>query len=170
MKHAFRLLVTQDTLPLRLCLFIDGLDEYDGDHEEMAELFEELTCSPYVKLCVSSRPWLVFFDTFKGCPSLRLQDLTFNDIKRYATETLAKKPRYRTLADDEPENAPTLIKEIVTKADGVFLWVVLVVKPLLEGLKNRDGVGDLRRRLALLPSSLEALYQQMMNRIDLSIS
>ena len=165
LKHAVRLLLNQNTSPLKLCLFIDGLDEYDGDHEEMANFFQSLSYSPNVKLCVSSRPWLAFIDAFRGCPSLRLQDLTLRDIERYVTEKFERNPRYRRLVDEEPEEAPALVAQIVSRADGVFLWVVLVVKSLLEGLRNRDGIVDLQKRLAMLPSNLEDLYRQMISRI-----
>ena len=54
----------------------------------------------------------------------------------------------------------------MTKADGVFLWVRLVVESLLRGLGNRDSIADLQRRLRLLHSDLEALYKIMFRQID----
>jgi hypothetical protein len=43
---------------------INGLDEFDGDHEELANLFKEITNYPNVKVCLLSRPWVVFEDIF----------------------------------------------------------------------------------------------------------
>jgi hypothetical protein len=57
-------------------MLVDGLDEYEGDHGEMAELIRMLAKSSNVKICVSSRPYLVFDDALQDCPGLRLQDLT----------------------------------------------------------------------------------------------
>jgi hypothetical protein len=54
----------------------------------------------------------------------------------------------------------------VIKADGVFLWVTLVVKSLLSGLGNHDGIKDLQRCLRLLQGDLESLYARMLSRID----
>ena len=54
------------------------------------------------------------------------------------------------------------MEEIVSKADGVFLCAVLIVKSLLDGLTNRDSIEDLQRRLRLLPTDLESLYQHVL--------
>jgi hypothetical protein len=48
----------------------------------------------------------------------------------------------------------------------VFLWVKLVVRSLLSGLGKHDDVSDLQRRLRLLPTDLEKLFELMLNRID----
>lgn len=137
-------------------------------HEEMAELFMRISSSPKsnVKVCVSSRPWIVFDDAFKGFPGLRLQDLTCLDIEAYVLDELQGHPRMRLLKEAEPEHASELVNEVVTKASGVFLWVALVVKSLLNGLRNRDGIDDLRRRLADLLSDISALYTHMVSHIE----
>jgi hypothetical protein len=151
----------------KVCFFIDGLDEYDGDHEEIAEFFKSLSSrTSNVKLCVSSRPWVVFDDAFKGIPMLRLQDLTFDDIQAYVFDKLEGHDRMRLLKDAEPGHAAGLVNEVVTKASGVFLWVTLVVKSLLNGLRNRDCIGDLRRRLSELPSDLDKFYTHMLSHVD----
>ena len=55
---------------------------------------------------------------------------------------------------------------MVTKASGVFLWVVLVVRSLLRGLRNRDTIKDLRKRLEELPFGLAALYTHMLGHVE----
>ena len=164
MKAAFEVLSTQSHL--RICLFIDGLDEYEGDrdgtHADIIALFKGLASSPNIKLCVSSRPWLLFEDSFQSNPSLRLQDLTYNDITRYVEDKLNSHNRMTQLRKIDPENAKGLVDEIVSKASGVFLWVILVVKSLLDGLTNRDRISDLQKRLRLLPSDLHDLYKHML--------
>jgi hypothetical protein len=65
----------------------------------------------------------------------------------------------------EPVEAPKLVDELVTKSDGVFLWVTLVVKSLLNGLANGDRISFLRRRLEGMPSKIESLYRYMLFQI-----
>jgi len=67
----FKILLTQQDIATNLCILIDGLDEFDGDHEELAELFTEIANNgpPNTKICLSSRPLPVFKDTFYDCPS-----------------------------------------------------------------------------------------------------
>jgi hypothetical protein len=164
--QSFKMLMRQQVTPLKLRLFIDGLDEYDGEYEMIAELMKSAANSNSVKVCASSRPLLVFEDAFRTSPTLRLQDLNFDDISNYVRDRLDNDARFRRLAQEDPQTVFKLVKEIVTKADGVFLWVRLVVKSLLDGLSNRDSISDLQRRLRLLPPDLEGLYTHMLDLID----
>lgn len=103
LKAAFKRCLTQFRTTAKICFFIDGLDEYDGDHEEIATLFNDVsweTCN--IKLCVSSRPWLVFDEAFRGSPLLLLQDLTYNDIEAYVSDKLDSHERMRSLKAAEP--------------------------------------------------------------------
>lgn len=43
-------------LSRKTCLFIDGLDEYVGDHVELIEIIQDLSDTKNVKICVSSQP------------------------------------------------------------------------------------------------------------------
>lgn len=73
--------LTNDT---KICLFVDGLDEFDGSHDELISLIRSLIGdSGNVKVCVASRPWIVFRDAFGQAPNLRLEDLSFFDIKNF---------------------------------------------------------------------------------------
>lgn len=60
----------------------------------------------------------------------------------------------------------SLKREIVENSAGVFLWVYLVVRSLLEGLDNGDSIDELRERILELPTDLEDLYLYMWVRIE----
>jgi hypothetical protein len=113
---------------MKLCLFIDGLDEYDGLEVDIARLFKDVVLSPDVKVCVSSRPHVPFEDAFSTRPQLRLQDLTHRDLTRYVKDRLVHDEMMLALAEQEPRQCQELVLEIADKAQGVFLWVVLVVR------------------------------------------
>jgi hypothetical protein len=151
---------------IKLCLFIDGLDEYDGDHEELGRVFKAMASSSHLKFCLSSRPWVVFQDLFKELPRLRLQDLTAGDIKRFVEAKLQSRHEFEILAAKDPRSASNLIDAIVQRADGVFLWVELVVRSLVQGLRNRDTLPDLQRRLLAFPKELEPLYDHLLDLIE----
>ena len=53
---AFDLLLQAPETVLRFCFFIDGLDEFDGDHRDLIDAIRSFGKSPFVKICVSSRP------------------------------------------------------------------------------------------------------------------
>ena len=55
---------------------------------------------------------------------------------------------------------------IVDKAEGVFLWVYQVVRSSLEGLRNEDGIKDLRRRLDLMPADFEKYFTHIFSTLE----
>lgn len=166
LKLAFKTLISQTAVPLKLCLFIDGLDEYEGNDAEIAELFGNASMSENVKICCSSRPHHAFEEVFATQPGLRLQDLTYLDMRQYVHDRLEMNGRMQELNRNEPEATKQLIEEIGNAASGVFLWVKLVVSSLLSGLGNRDGISYLQMRLRQLPPELDDLYDHMVFKID----
>ncbi|KAE8449252.1 hypothetical protein EG329_008419 [Mollisiaceae sp. DMI_Dod_QoI] len=171
---SFTALTRQTSISLKLCLFIDGLDEYGGDHpcedggdhHQIAELFKNIAFSPFLKVCLSSRPLVVFAACFKDCSTLRLQDLTAGDIKHFVIGRFNSDSAFQALSSREPDFAADLILEIVEKAEGLFLWVRLVVKSLLDGIRNCDTISDLQKRLQRLPKELTPLYKHLQSQID----
>lgn len=66
----------------KICLFLDGLDKYAGDHTELIELLATLSRSSSVKMCVVGRPWSTFTRAYDGQVDgqLAVQDLTAEDM------------------------------------------------------------------------------------------
>jgi len=58
-----------------------------------------------------------------------------------------------------------LLSKIVTKAEGVFLWVTLVVQSMLEGIGNEDRISDLERKLEMLPAGLVPFFRHILDSI-----
>ena len=157
---------TSPTVSKKYCFFIDGLDEFDGDSTDLLHLVLELESFPNVKLCVSSRPWMIFTETFHRKPSLLLEDLTYPDIKGYVHSSFHNSRAFLELEGQDPEYADSLLERICQKASGVFLWVRLVVSSLTTGLMQGDRVSDLQRRLDAMPPDLERFFQQMLDGLD----
>lgn len=147
----------------KFCFFIDGLDEYNGRPADIIELIRILKSIPNVKTCISSRPWNDFEDRFGGDASRKIyiHEYTREDIRRYVQETLGEHPRAKQLIREDPE-CPHFVSDIVNRADGVFLWVHLVVQSLLDGLTNSDRVKDLQARLDETPNDLKAYFQTIL--------
>lgn len=167
LKKGFLNLVNQQSSSLKMCFFIDGIDEYEGDQAELIDLLKEvMSCSPHVKMVLSSRPTPACVEELSEFPSLRLQDLTHDDIQFYVEDRLGKHRNLMNLKLQEPHAITELITEISSKASGVFLWVMLVVRSLLQGLRNHDRISDLRRRLDELPQGLETLYEHLLQTMS----
>ena len=154
-----------EKLQIAIALFIDGLDEFEGQPEVLIPFLQDIYRSPNVKCVVASRPWVEFEDTWRHQPSLRVEDLTRDDITRYITSRFLAEDTFEQLRVREEDFANQLIENIVSKAAGVFLWVNLVVTDLINGMRAGDRVSDLNATLELLPSELAQLYGNMLLRL-----
>ena len=151
----------------RFYFFIDGLDEYEGEGVELAEALSELGKIPNVKICLSSRRRNEFQQYFgqNAGQHLILHDHTTKDIEAYVRERLRAHPRFLEFCETHTE-AQHLLEKITERAEGVFLWVALVVRSLARGLTNSDSVEDLDRRLQELPDDLDQFFTVMIRSID----
>ncbi|KAI1373952.1 hypothetical protein F4677DRAFT_455720 [Hypoxylon crocopeplum] len=162
---AFNEIVSENTTA-KMCLFIDGLDEFEGDSETLIDTMRALASCPAVKVCVSSRPWAEFVHEFRihDTRLLRVEDLTAQDIREYVHGTLFGSSRFRRLITNDG-TVSQLLEEIVSKSDGVFLWVRLVVQSLLQGLKYADSKYFLWKRLRSFPPDLNDVFLHMLKSI-----
>ena len=161
LTEGMRLFLQNALRSSRVCIFVDGLDEFDGDHDEIIRFFKSIPSisEGNLKLCLSSRPWPVFEKAFQDLPTLRLQDLTYQDMVQYVTDRFRGDDGLGKMPDHEVLEGENLVTELVTRANGVFLWVTLVVRFLTTSFCEGDRVVDLRKRLLLLPTDLDDLFQ-----------
>ncbi|TGO51492.1 hypothetical protein BCON_0160g00170 [Botryotinia convoluta] len=156
MKRALEMFVEKASEFFKICIFIDGIDE-------LAQLARSLARGN-VKAVVSSRPINASVNVFRGCPTLRLQDLTRHDMDQYIRGNLVGHQAMCQMLRFDPRGARDLVSEIKLKAEGVFLWVRLVVRLLVDGLEAGDSVMDLQAKLQSLPRDLKDLYRRMLSR------
>lgn len=164
LMQAFHRLSELDTKSAHLCLFIDGLDEYQGDHQDLIETIQHLSRLK-IKICVASRPWNIFRETFGQMPQLRMQELNTPDIEVYVRDRLFLRHDFQR-ARVATNDMDLIMSEITEKSQGVFLWVYLVVRSLIEGLRNRDPVSLLMKRLSSYPSDLNEFFYDMFSSLD----
>jgi hypothetical protein len=168
LKAAFKNLIGQRAFEKhRICLFIDGLDEYEGDsveHWKLAENLQSWASSEDIKICVSSRPHTEFLNTFSNDPKLQihLHELTRGDISRFAHAMFEQDRNFDRIKDTYLD----LVRDIVSMADGVFLWARLVVRSLLGGVGHRDSTLALQQKLNAVPRGLDELFDKLLGAID----
>lgn len=150
----------------KLCFFIDGLDEYGADHSDIIALTTQCAVLNNVKFCLSSRPLRVFEESFVGLPTLRLQDLTHGDLSHYVLDCLYRQPHMQRLSPPRAAEVSHLIQEAVTKSQGVFLWVKLVVRSLVHSLPTYGSIADMRQQVHGLPGELDDLYTYIIAQKD----
>ena len=149
-----------------VCLFLDGLDEFTGDYDELTKLIKQLAQKKHFKCCFSSRPEAEFEYDYSKSKRLKLQDLTRPDIERFVQARLAGFEQIRSLPQDKEAKMSILEQIIISKADGVFLWVKLAVDSQILGIKRNDPWELLRERLNALPNAVEKIYEGMLAKLE----
>jgi hypothetical protein len=170
LRSVLKRVLNMSSLHGRYCFFIDGLDEYEeqdpGLQNKLAQGILDLAALPGFKILVASRPEASFIDRFAQCPTLRLQDCTAHDIQHYVTGELRLKTQDSQLGDDDSAGLSSLAEAVVSRANGVFLWVKLVVADLVVGIQYVASYDELRRKLNGLHDDLNDLFKQiLMERI-----
>lgn len=159
------LLFQQTRLDLEIFLLLDALDEYDGEPEFICEILKglmDMTSNSRTKLKIlfSSRPWEAFKQGFRSTPSIQLQDYTKDDIRNYCWGTINSK-------GDEISSKLGLVipEEVIRRADGVFLWVKLVLSELVNEAAQGVNPDELENILSSTPSDLREYYIRTVQRI-----
>lgn len=161
LRDAFLRLLQQNH---RSCaIFLDGLDECD-DRDELVKLLRDIEDRRAAKVCVSSRPERKFELAFSMWPKLRLQDLTNADIRLFARDQLST-VSFGDVSEHKGEDKKALlINLLVEKAQGVFVWLRVATRSLLEGIENYDEWEMLLERLREMPDDIYELYKHILNR------
>ncbi|KAF5648833.1 hypothetical protein F25303_4861 [Fusarium sp. NRRL 25303] len=150
-----------------ICIFVDGLDEVANDDglDRLTREIEEILQFPGIKICVSSRPeasvlrWLERLNT----PSILLEDLTRPEMRTVVHKGLDPLLSSQKLSVDTHQY---LCDEMVRKSQGVFLWLFLVLRSLINGIENGDTEKILMKRLTELPSKIHDLYADIWERLN----
>ena len=147
-------------------MFIDGLDEFEGQENTVIKMIGDLADQTHVKVCVSSRPLLAFEEAFSEKPSLRLEDLTFGSMIEYGNDKLSEPiEKYVSLNMCKRYQAEILVHKIVERAHGMFLWAIIVIRDVDYGLRGMANINELTQTLETLPSEIESLFMLMLHRI-----
>lgn len=94
-----------------------------------------------------------------------MEALTQTDIDIYVDDHLGKSPAIQELQLSEPESIEKLINQVKKDAEGVFLWVVIVVEQLVITARKCPLPSALRKKFRELPKGLERLYKSIQSNI-----
>ncbi|GAP87100.1 putative P-loop containing nucleoside triphosphate hydrolase [Rosellinia necatrix] len=157
---------------IRICLFVDGLDEFDNTKvtQSYRDLVSRLcnwttNSDGRVKICVSSRAEAPFMEMLDESKRFTLQNLTWEDINLYIGRSIERNLKFQTRQRKWPEEYNKLVNDIINSANGVFLWVALVLKGLENGLDDDMPIQSLRKIISGAPGDLNDLLDRIMSGI-----
>ncbi|KAK4443325.1 hypothetical protein QBC34DRAFT_488405 [Podospora aff. communis PSN243] len=160
LERLLRLLLGQNLVHIDLILFFDALDEFDGKDDTISRFMKSLldvsaASKTRIKVCMSSRPTAVLKAHFDSCPGFAIQAHTKSDIQQYTVRSMP------VLAG--------LVPAIIERANGIFLWVKLATRVLLETIQQAPEsvtLRDLETKLEKLPEDLLEFYEMIVERIS----
>ena len=156
----------------RLVLFVDGLDECEGDHRDQLGFLRtwiesSIKTKLSIKACIASRNETEIGLRLSMYPSLPIHNFTKANISAYVTrrlgaawEMMSRQPDYTTAIFDQG-----LIDALVEKAEGVFLWVDLVATQLTFSIEEERTAEELWMQLNDMPDDLRDLYSRIVDKI-----
>jgi hypothetical protein len=165
LSKAFARLTARSGKDFRLAIFLDGLDEFDGNPADIISLIKNINAK-HVKVCVASRPWTEFRDALAQSPSLTMQNLTKSDTLAYIHGNFKSCIAFRERERLSPQLSAQLIKEIALKASGVFLWVFIVVRTMIQDISSGRSLEELREILLDLPRDIYDLYTRIWRNLN----
>lgn len=150
-----------------ILLFVDGIDEYEGDKLVLLQFLQSLDAvkresSLLVKIFLASRPEPLVHQVLKDNPGLRMEDHNFKGIESYASTVI------QSLAPSSSDvNWLTRASRSITnRSEGVFLWAAFAIKELVKSFVEGEDLEALEAALEALPSGLGHLYDQIFDRMD----
>lgn len=153
-----------------VCIFVDGLDEYEGSVLELILFLRSLATSDdsdktSIKVCVSSRPEPIPSQLLQHLPGLSMSNHNAPGIRWYCDVTLEKLQELET-AVSEDLDISRLSDDVTHRAEGVFLWARFALDELIRGFCSGETIEELLVRLESFPGDLEDLYERMLSRIE----
>jgi hypothetical protein len=164
----------------RFCFFIDGLDELqpERDHVLLSKALNRLSSHGNVKVVVSSRPWAAFERDLKHDDRIftmqennRLAIIRYirNELNTHAIDESFTQVSWDCI-NENPDGCPPihhhdeahdLAARIAMRANGVFLWVALVMKAVCWHIALGCPVSVLNSYVDKLPTELGDYVQSM---------
>ncbi|KAF5005542.1 hypothetical protein FDECE_8035 [Fusarium decemcellulare] len=162
LDEALKAILEQKKIQGCAYLFIDALDEYSGDKAWITQFLKKLaTPDPdqvlTLRICASSRDWNVFGLLLSESPHLVLHEWTMPDIRRFASERLEEAKR---------DGSERLLEEITNRAEGIFLWVRLVIDELMGPLFDGESIQSLLGLVCDMPDELPEFYERIMSKVS----
>ena len=150
----------------KLLLIVDALDECDlGAIQSVVRTFEDLASAALSErtdfnICLSSRYWPQI--RIPKCFVARVELENYDDIVMYIQKSLES----ANIIEQDLALFDTLISEILDKAQGTFLWVVLVVQELLQANIAGATLRELRDIVHRVPQDLSQFYQHQLRTTE----
>ncbi|KAM7201098.1 hypothetical protein V8F33_003510 [Rhypophila sp. PSN 637] len=145
-----------------LVLFVDGLDEYEGNKTDLAQFVQDLISVSHAdnfKICFSSRFEPPFSTLFRRYPSMSVDKENMAGIRRWSEVKMG-----RIFGADERDFIETMADAVSTGSEGVFLWTKFALDKVIDGRTKGFDTNEILDNLRQLPRDMVKLYERIIDR------
>lgn len=153
----------QDLSGYRLCVFLDGLDEFEGGVIEVVHTCQLMKQRIPIKFCLASRPDSQLANTLNLWSQLTMQEFNEASMLRYIERKVQQASA--TNVTIERRFHPTLTKYLVRRAEGILLWFKLVVDMVVEQFDQGASNSDIVDLVQDVPDTLDEVYGRILEMI-----
>lgn len=156
-EKIFEGIIFKISFPGPLFWVLDAVDEADSPMMLISHLMKVQSLTP-IRFFLTSRPMklpLTFIENSSTCVLTEME--TLGDIRAYI---------HSVVRDALPNNAQfqeDIVRQVLMKASGSFLWVKLALKTLQDNWHTQD---DIRKALTEVPRGMEQLYEKMLKIVE----
>ena len=174
LEETFTLIMAQTITEVSICLFLDALDEYDGDPESVASFLRSVVAVPSnsgtrIKVCFSSRLYNIFIDEFGNVPGFKIHEHTKEDIEQVIAGRMSMSQSIKdilALGDIKSRGQLEDVKrELVRRAEGVFLWLRFALDNILRTHREGGTMADILQLVSFLPDELDQFYELIVENV-----
>ncbi|KAH9226832.1 hypothetical protein K456DRAFT_1730790 [Colletotrichum gloeosporioides 23] len=147
----------QTEVSFSICFFVDAFDEIESDaasRDGMIRFMKDLVSDSVqghgrFKMCIASRPENEIAIHFRHFRGFCLQDWTADDIRKFVHARLDAHPNARAThrSSSYDETLQRICGDIIGAAQGVFLWVRVVVDHVLSSQTGGESLSEIRQRI-----------------------
>lgn len=152
-----------NTPNLRVCAFIDGLDEYDGNHAQLMQICKQLVERTRVKLCVASRPDVQVSAFLTTYATISMQDYNRASMEAYIDAKILQSSTADL--DFQHRFVMSMREELVLKAEGIILWFKLACDETVKLYESGGSDEEVHAFIDELPLGLEPMYERILSLI-----
>ena len=155
----FKILRLED---INVLLLIDGLDDSQSNVRILIQSIRKFRGRTSIRMCLASRPEPLITALLNDCASLKIQDHNATGIEAYvqrAFRDMESVFSLQLIASDK------LIKTVLRRANGTWLWVHFAVELLLQCLVRGFTEAEAWSAVEQLPSQLSNMYARLFEQI-----
>ena len=141
-------------------LLIDGIDEFSGNLQRLLAFLISLRRMQHLKICLASRPEAIIRYMLGPFPTINMSEHNAEGISQYLIDVTG---RFQPLLDSL--HLEEIQQTILDRAEGVFIWVYLVVEELLQACVGGATASEVLELLDMLPTELVDMYKRIVDRI-----